>query len=132
APEAAELVSWFWVPIWAVAPGRSSRQHIAGYPALNLVVQQDGVELSGPTTRASHRDLTGRGWAVGALLRPAAALIDDPASLRDRSRAFVAPDLQREVVSAMTAEGKECAVAVFSAWLADRVGESSPPARQAN
>ena len=27
----------------------------------------DGVAVSGPTTLISHRDLTGTGWAVGAL-----------------------------------------------------------------
>ncbi len=75
APAAvADLVRWFWVPEWDVDPGRTSRQHVVGYPGCNLVVdsRQGGfVGFAGPTTRASHQDLTGRGWAVGALLQPA-------------------------------------------------------------
>lgn len=136
AGAAADLAAWFWIPEWDVEPGRSSRQEIVGYPALNLVVEQHGVTLSGPTTRASHRDLQGRGWAVGALLRPAAvaALIDDPAALVDATRVVDAPELQAAVTAAMaTGDGhRERAVAVFSQWLVDRVGPLDDAARQAN
>ncbi|WP_019159629.1 AraC family transcriptional regulator [Brevibacterium senegalense] len=65
------FVRWFWFARWDVAPGRTSRQHLIGYPTSNLVVSDDRTEFSGPATRASHRDLTGTGWAVGALLQPA-------------------------------------------------------------
>jgi AraC-like DNA-binding protein len=41
-------------------------------------VSHDRTEFSGPAARASHRDLTGTGWAVGALLQAAAI----PAVLR--------------------------------------------------
>ncbi len=135
--EAAELVEWFWIPQWDIDPGRSSRQHVVAYPALNLVVEGDAVELVGATTAASHRDLTGRGWAVGALLKPAAvaALIEDPAALRDRSRIFDAPDLRDAVVRAMGDGGEQeraDAVGAFAAWLVRRVGEPSEVAREAN
>lgn len=70
--DVAAFVRWFWFAQWDVAPGRTSRQHLIGYPASNLVVSDDRPEFSGPATRASHRDLTGAGWAVGALLQPAA------------------------------------------------------------
>lgn len=66
-PALADLVQWFWIPEWDLAPGRTSRQLLLAYPSSNLVVQGDEVMLSGPTTRASHRDLTGRGWAVAWL-----------------------------------------------------------------
>ncbi|WP_337006426.1 MULTISPECIES: AraC family transcriptional regulator [unclassified Microbacterium] len=142
APTAvAELVAWFWIPEWDIEPGRSSRQEIVAYPALNLVVDAQGVVLSGATTRVSQRDLRGRGWAVGALLRPAAvaALIDDPVVLVDGERALdaSAPQfaaLHRTVVAAMAAgEGRrERAVQSFSRWLAARVGTVEEPARQAN
>src|SRR5690606_10109731 len=104
---AADLIGWFWIPEWDVEPGRASRQHVVAYPALNLVVQQDGVELVGPTTKATHRDLTGSGWAVGALLRPAsvAVLTDQPTALRDESVALDAPDLHHAVSRAMLARG---------------------------
>src|SRR5690625_8045587 len=70
--EIQDLVRWFWIPRWNIAPGRSSRQEILPFPASNLVVEPSGISLSGPTTVVAHRDLRGRGWAVGALLRPAA------------------------------------------------------------
>uniref|UniRef100_UPI000B2E246B DUF6597 domain-containing transcriptional factor n=1 Tax=Microbacterium resistens TaxID=156977 RepID=UPI000B2E246B len=72
AAEARALVSWYWIPEWDLGPGESSPQDVIGYPAANLVVEPHGVSLVGPTTRAARRELRGRGWAVGALLRPAA------------------------------------------------------------
>lgn len=134
---AADLVGWFWIPEWDIEPGRTSRQDVVAYPALNLVVQQDGVELVGPTTTATHRDLTGRGWAVGALLRPAsvAALTDEPAALRDASAVFDAPDLHIAVCQAMESRGdrhRERATQEFAEWLTGRVGGIGAVARQAN
>ncbi|MGB3375858.1 MAG: DUF6597 domain-containing transcriptional factor, partial [Microbacterium sp.] len=87
---AAHLVSWFWIPEWDLEPGETSRQDVVAYPALNLVVEPSHIELVGATTRATHRILTGCGWAVGALLRPAAvlALTEHPAGLRDASVAL--------------------------------------------
>lgn len=135
--DAAKLVAWFWVPEWDIEPGRTSRQHVVAYPALNLVVQVDGVELVGPTTTATHRDLSGRGWAVGALLHPAAAatLAADPGALRDSSRTLDALDLHDGVLRAMESGGdgyRERAADAFSRWLIRRVGEIGPEARQAN
>ncbi|MFT4109709.1 DUF6597 domain-containing transcriptional factor, partial [Propionicimonas sp.] len=69
---ATALVRWFWITRWDLPGGEVSRQQLIAYPALNVVVEDGMVGLSGPSTRASHRDLAGRGWAVGALLRPAA------------------------------------------------------------
>lgn len=133
--DAGALSAWFWIPEWDIEPGRSSRQHIVAYPALNLVVGAEGVELAGATTRAGFRDLTGRGWAVGALLRPAAvsALVENPAALIDRGEPFDAPDLHAAVGRVMSGDDRhERAAAVFSAWLADRVGAITPVAAQAN
>jgi excisionase family DNA binding protein len=138
---AADLVAWFWIPEWDVEPGRSSRQEIVAYPALNLVVDAEAVTLSGATTRASHRDLRGRGWAVGALLRPAsvAALADDPTALVDSERVLDMPPeevtaLHGSVVAAMgSGDGhREQAVEIFAGWLGARVGPVGEPARQAN
>ncbi|WEK62563.1 MAG: helix-turn-helix domain-containing protein [Candidatus Microbacterium colombiense] len=133
---AVDLVAWFWIPEWDIEPGASSRQEIVGYPALNLVVEHGAVTLSGPTTRASHRDLSGRGWAVGALLRPAgvAALIDDPAALVDSARVMDEPRLAADVSSAMTSgDGhRERAVDAFSRWIGERAEPIDDAARQAN
>jgi AraC-like DNA-binding protein len=120
----AELVQWFWIPEWDIEPGRTSRQHLIAYPGSNLVVQPDGVVFSGPTTRAAYRDLAGRGWAVGALLRPAAVPLftADPSSLRDTEMAVAAEDLRLSVSEVMnTYDGdtrRERAVGAFAGWLA--------------
>lgn len=135
--EAAELVEWFWIPEWSIEPGRTSRQHVVAYPALNLVVGQGGVELVGASTVATHRDLVGRGWAVGALLKPAsvAVLVDDPSALRDGSTTFDAPDLLAAVTQEMGAgdgQHRECAAQRFADWLIERIGHVTPAAQQAN
>lgn len=135
--EAEELVEWFWIPEWSIEPGRTSRQHVVAYPALNLVVEPGGVELVGAATMATHRDLAGRGWAVGALLKPAsvAVLVDDPSALRDDSTAFDAPDLLAAVTHAMdTGDGlhRERAARVFADWLIERIGPVTPAAQRAN
>lgn len=68
---AADLVRHYWIPQWDLPAGRIERQVVLGYPMCNVVVEADAITVSGPTTRVSHRDLAGRSWAVGALLRPA-------------------------------------------------------------
>ncbi|GAA2534043.1 helix-turn-helix domain-containing protein [Microbacterium mitrae] len=141
-------MTWFWIPQWQLPPDESSRQDIVAYPALNLVVDPTQVTLAGATTRASHRELRGHGWAVGALLRPAAvaAFVDAPAGLVDTELVMDAPDLHVAIAAAMVPEfdhdhattaavsnlvaadqaRRDHAVAKFSAWLLTRVG--SPPA----
>jgi AraC-like DNA-binding protein len=142
-PTVEHLVRWFWIPEWDLAPGRVSRQAIVSYPASNLVVEPGLVGLAGPTTRASHRDLSGTGWSVGALLRPAAvpAFTDDPTALRDRYVRLDLPDLHRDVAAAMTtAQGdrrdgdarRSAAVDAFAGWLAERVPEVDDDALLAN
>lgn len=115
-------IRWFWMPRWELEPGRTSRQEVLAFPVSNLVVMPEGVVLSGPTTRATHRDLRGHGWAVGALLRPAALglLHADPGAIRDAEVAIDAPDIHRAISDAMGLadrdRGREAAVAVFTEW----------------
>lgn len=139
APEGAErpLVVHFWVPEWQIEPGRVSRQHLIGYPASNLVVSPAGAVVSGPTTRRSHRDLEGSGWAVGAMLRPAAveAVVGDPAAVRDAEAPLEAPELVAAVAAAMRADAPDripSACRVLGAWIVERVGEPSAEALLAN
>ncbi|WP_309073972.1 helix-turn-helix domain-containing protein, partial [Paenarthrobacter sp.] len=139
----ADLVQWFWIPEWDIEPGRSSRQHVIAYPTSNLVVQGEVVEFSGPTTRAAYRDLTGKGWAVGALLRPAAVPLftDRPGALRDQEVALALADLHGAVSAAMTPSlgdthdggaRREGAVEAFVAWLVSLECEASEEALLAN
>jgi AraC-like DNA-binding protein len=136
---AAPLVRWFWIPEWDIAAGRVSRQHVIAFPASNLVVGPDAVELSGPATRRSHRDLTGTGWAVGALLRPAAvpAFTRAPAELKDTSQVVDLPDLRIRVTEAMSGPGAaperhRLAVDAFASWLAATIPPPGPEAHLAN
>jgi AraC-like DNA-binding protein len=136
APAAvAQLVRWFWIPEWQIQPGRSSRQHLIAFPACNLVVEPHAVGLAGPTTGSSYRDLTGTGWAVGALLRPAAVpqFAADPAALRDAYQPVDLPVLHERVCRAMRGPRDRQtrhrrAVDAFAAWLA---GTVPPPNREA-
>ncbi|MHA7269652.1 AraC family transcriptional regulator [Arthrobacter sp. HLT1-20] len=139
APDSVkDLVQWFWIPEWDIDPGRSSRQQLIAFAASNLVVQPHAVEFSGPTTRTSHRDLTARGWAVGALLRPATipAFTSDPAALRDREMVLELPALHCAVIEAMAgpdpARCRSDAVEAFTAWLLETVAEVSSEALLAN
>ncbi len=135
----ADLVVHFWVPEWSLPAGRVSRQHVISFPATNLVVEPGFVGHAGPTTRRSHRDLSGTGWVVGALLRPAAVplLTEEPATTVDGYATVDAPDLHRAVVAAMAdgthaARRRGAAVAAFAAWLHERLPDPSPEALLAN
>jgi AraC-like DNA-binding protein len=102
--DVAHLVRQLWIPEWDLPAGERAEQLVLGYPASNVVVEPDGVALHGPTSRASTRVLTGRGWAVGALLRPAGVLLftQHPADLLDGSAPVRAPGLLSAVTEAMT------------------------------
>jgi AraC-like DNA-binding protein len=142
APAAvADLVRWFWVPQWDLGPDRVSRQHVVAFPACNLVVDsREGgfVGFAGPTTRGSHQDLNGSGWAVGAQLRPAAvpSFSEDPGALRDSYRRLDLPDLLTAVRDAALAGPEdglaERGAAAFTRWLTGHVGELPPDALLAN
>ncbi len=128
-----ELIRWFWIPRWNLAPGQTSRQEVLPFPASNLVVEPSGVSLAGPTTGISHRDLQGQGWGVGALLRPAAitSLVSDPSTIRDTEIAVDVPDLHRAVATAMRDENgersRDRAVQAYAEWAAANLG---PPDEQ--
>jgi AraC-like DNA-binding protein len=102
--DVAHLVRQLWIPEWDLPAGERAEQLVLGYPASNVVVEPEGVALHGPTSRASTRVLTGRGWAVGALLRPAGVLLftEHPADLLDGSAPVRAPGLLSAVTEAMT------------------------------
>ena len=137
----ADRVRWVWIPEWKLAPGRISRQEVLPFPALNLVVEPDGVRLHGPATRRSFRDLTGTGWAVGLLLRPAAVpfLCPDPGELRNTDTALDLPGLRDPVTGAMAAGEDDdagtyraSAAAAAWGWLESTVPEPTPEGLLAN
>ncbi|PZP33573.1 MAG: DNA-binding protein [Kocuria rhizophila] len=129
-----ELVVWWWIVEWDEPSGSTSRQDLLPFPGCNLVVEQDMVGFAGPTTRASHRDLVGSGWAVAALLRPAAvpAFTSDLTSVRDSYVPLSVPELHSRVAEAVVAGDFDDAVARLSAWVTARVGAVTDEARLAN
>lgn len=144
-PAVADLVRWFWIPEWDLPEGRASRQHLIAFPALNLVVECGDLALagmvgvSGPTTKASYRDLTGRGWAVGAVLRPAAVPVfaEDPQALTDGYVALDLPDLREALIAAMDQRGSDeerhgRAIEAFTTWLIDHLPKPDGEALLAN
>ena len=92
APGLAELIRWFWMPSWDLAPGVTSEQRSLQYPVCLLVISTDYDRLLGPTSGLATKTLAGRGWACGVNLTPGAGrvlarvdvstLVDDGLDLR--------------------------------------------------
>jgi len=72
APELSDLVRRYWLPVWRLPEGQVSVQRVLQYPVCLVVVADDYARLVGPSTGLSTRELRGAGWAVGAMLQPAA------------------------------------------------------------
>lgn len=134
---AAYAVRWIWIPEWTLPPGIESRQEVLPFPACNLVIDPEGAIAVGPPTRRSERILRGSGWAVGALLRPAAQplLLGRPAELRDRAAPLQldgTAELHGRVVAAMqnpaalADDRRAAAAAILVDWIADRVPAPAP------
>jgi AraC-like DNA-binding protein len=140
-----DSVVHFWIPEWKLPRGQASRQMVLTYPVVNVVVEPGAAEgdvtVHGPHTAMSYRVLSGKGWAVGALLRPAAvpavlALACPPTTgartLVDSCLALEEPELLCAVVAAMrspTAQRLERTVAVFADWLRARLKAAGAPDR---
>ncbi len=126
--EIRHLARWYWISGWSLAEGEVSRQTVLPFPAANLVVQPSGVTVSGPTTGVSSRELTGRGWVFGVLLRPAGlALLGIRAErIVDAEQPYAADALSEAVASCMGPGDVAGAARAMSRWwndLADGVGE---------
>lgn len=72
SPELAPVMRQWWQPSWDLPEGEVRAQHVLGYPVANLVAEEGAPLLYGPGTKRGVRELRGRGWALGALLTPAA------------------------------------------------------------
>src|SRR5579864_2481768 len=140
-PELADAVVHFWIPEWDLTPGDVSRQRVLTYPIVNLVVEpgapEGDVTAHGPHTTISYRDLRGRGWAVGALLKPAAVpAVVGPTpvpALVDNCICLDEAELLREVSGAMCSAEEarhEQAAEVLAAWLARRLAAVGAPDRE--
>src|SRR5699024_12098505 len=70
---ASVLVRHVWVPLWSLPSGEKVVQEILQYPGGNVVVLAGESGFYGVDAGLGTRTLEGTGWAVGVLLRPAAA-----------------------------------------------------------
>lgn len=71
-PALADLVRHVWLARWRLRSGEVTHQRVLAYPTFNLVVMDGGAALYGPDPKLQVRALSGNGWALGLLLRPAA------------------------------------------------------------
>ena len=89
-PALAELVRHVWLVRWRLPSGEVAHQRVLTYPTFNLVVMNGAAALYGPDPKLQVRALSGTGWALGLLLRPAAGRLlvagVTPAELVGRSR----------------------------------------------
>ena len=72
SPDLTDLARRFWIPVWDVPEGRDSVQRVLQYPVCLVVVSDTYTRFYGVVSGLSHTMLTGRGWAVGLMLQPAA------------------------------------------------------------
>jgi AraC-like DNA-binding protein len=105
--DVAAFIRQIWIPEWDLEPGEQAKQLVLGYPASNVVVELDGVAVYGPTSRASTKVLTGSGWAVGALLKPAGVRLftERPAELLDAEAPVEAAALHQSISEVMGRPG---------------------------
>ena len=69
-PPLSRFVDRFWRTAWSL--DEPFTQRIVTYPVVNLVFQSDATAVvSGIQTRPDDRELSGRGWALGVMFRPA-------------------------------------------------------------
>ena len=71
-------------------------------PTRPLINGESSITLHGPITSISYHELEGRGWAVGALLRPAGAgALCSPSLIQDSHQPLEDPDLSAAVAGVM-------------------------------
>ncbi|MGP9781380.1 AraC family transcriptional regulator [Arthrobacter sp. MYb224] len=136
--ELRDRVGWFWLARWDIAPGRSSRQELLPFPCMNVDIQRQGVTLSGVASGASHRDLSGTGWVLAAMLLPAStpAFGLDPRSLLGAEMRIPGPTPHEPICALLAGpvnrETIESAIRLFAAWLEAKIPRASVQGLLAN
>lgn len=112
------LVRHVWIVRWNLPAGRVLPQRVLTYPACNLVITPDEAMLYGPDASVSVRELAGRSWAVGVLLRPAAAtVLSDTAAIDLVAASEPAVDAPTHAIRAAMAAG-DPVDGILRDWLA--------------
>lgn len=120
APDLAAVVRRHWLPVWSLPEGETTVQRVLQYPVCLVVVAHDYARVVGPTRGLSTTELSGRGWAAGVMLQPAAGtlLLDGPVTVVDQVL---------DLTSVATLDGAGLATAVRQVMATD----PSDQARQA-
>ncbi|WP_395659464.1 helix-turn-helix domain-containing protein [Nocardioides sp.] len=104
SPDLAPVVRRYWMPVWSLPDGHVSVQRVLQYPVCLLVVSHEYALLVGPSSGLSTQELSGRGWALGTMLQPAAgtALAGGPVDrLTDRTVPLPDAELARGIRAAV-------------------------------
>lgn len=72
SPDLADLVRRYWIPSWDLPSGVTQVQRVLQHPVCLIVVAHDYARFYGVVTGLSTVELTGRGYAAGVMLQPAA------------------------------------------------------------
>ena len=108
SPHLVDLVERYWIPVWSVP--EPSTQSTLQHPVCLIVVSNTYARFYGVTRGRSSVTLEGNGWAVGAMLRPAAGRLLTGRSVADLADTHVdldaiegldACDLEAEIHAAM-------------------------------
>jgi AraC-like DNA-binding protein len=89
SPALTDLARRFWIPVWDVPEGHDSEQHVLQYPVCLVVVSDTYARFYGVVSGLSSTVLSGRGWAVGLMLQPAAGHLLTGAPVREMTDRFV-------------------------------------------
>jgi AraC-like DNA-binding protein len=89
SPALTDLARRFWIPVWDVPDGRDSEQQVLQYPVCLVVVSDTYARFYGVVSGLSSTVLSGRGWAVGLMLQPAAGYLLTGAPVRAMTDRFV-------------------------------------------
>jgi len=91
SPEVGRFVAWYWAIEWDLGDDVHSAEVLV-HPVVNLSFQAHLAQVTGPHRAMTTRKLTGTGWVLGVMFRPAGfrPLVDAPLkALVDRVRPAV-------------------------------------------
>lgn len=134
-PALSDVLRHIWWVRWCLPPGEVTHQRVLGYPAFNLVVMNHAAALYGPDPKLQVRSLSGTGWALGLLLRPAGGrLLARVPPLELVARSHPVPDAPIEAIEQALAERASGASisAVVSHWLAPLAAQVDDRGRLVN
>lgn len=127
------FVDRYWHATWDLTGQEPYTQRVFSHPTVNIVFTPDGAAVHGVATQVTSRRLSGAGWALGVMFRPAGfrPLLDRPmTTVRDRVLGMTelfgraGEELATAVAAAPTTDA---ALAVIERFLDARLPASHQP-----